>query len=89
MAGLCEGGNEPPGSLKASKIVSDMDIVKLIMQLPAAGIVWDRFSIANDLKDWSMRSHPDKGNRSRDLLAGKRTNESKAPKLKRHNFIYG
>ncbi|KAJ4449835.1 hypothetical protein ANN_01241 [Periplaneta americana] len=30
MAGLCEGGNEPPGSLKASKIIAQVKNFKYL-----------------------------------------------------------
>ncbi|KAJ4427745.1 hypothetical protein ANN_25398 [Periplaneta americana] len=73
MAGLCEGGNEPPGSLKASNIMthshplytSDIEEIKLDGQTSEVG---KRDKIQADRHRQGRRQTDDRTNRQRDRL---------------------
>ncbi|KAJ4432303.1 hypothetical protein ANN_20922 [Periplaneta americana] len=58
MAGLCEGGNEPPGSLKASNCIQELYLLQQdprAVAVTAASKSCSSYSIIKEL--WLLQKH--------------------------------
>ncbi|KAJ4439187.1 hypothetical protein ANN_15147 [Periplaneta americana] len=59
MAGLCEGGNEPPGSLKASNFPKDPEVKAV--RTPPVVVAAQFVPVTSGRKIWIARPYHRKG----------------------------
>ncbi|KAJ4428333.1 hypothetical protein ANN_24352 [Periplaneta americana] len=62
MAGLCEGGNEPPGSLKANELcpqqVGEVEAIRLSRRTVVRRLQYVRMGYVNKPKDFRFNKQP-------------------------------